>query len=163
MLKSLHLRLQISKLGQLVAKYFIKLWLDRMSSVKGRHPGFNKIVEICQWDFWNTYFLSIVFPCHCPNNTELIKPPSILIWKIIQFYGSATTAEMITTGRLLLLVKCSSLEFEIITWALYQYWVGRFISLALEFTTCNITEICRVFRVCDLVQSSQTCWWTRFW
>lgn len=51
---------------------------------------------------------------------------------------------MISIGRSLLLIKCSSLEFEVKTWALYQHWVGRFISLSSEFTMCNITEICRV-------------------
>lgn len=122
-----------------------------------------RLLKFANEIFETHIFLAFIFPCHCSNNTKLIKPPSILIWKIIQFYGSATTAQMITTGRRLLLVKCSSLEFEVITWALYQYWVGRFISLALEFTTCNIAEIRRVFRACDLVQSSQTCWWTRFW
>lgn len=51
---------------------------------------------------------------------------------------------MISIGRSLLLVKCSSVEFEVKTWALDQHQVGRLISLSSEFTTCNITEIYRV-------------------
>lgn len=48
---------------------------------------------------------------------------------------------MISIKRGLLLVKCSSLEFEVQTWALYQRWMARFIPLSSGFTTCNIVDM----------------------
>lgn len=51
---------------------------------------------------------------------------------------------MISIGRRSLLAKCSSWEFEVKTWPLYQYREGRFISLSSEFTTWNVAEIRRV-------------------
>lgn len=69
---------------------------------------------------------------------------------------------MISIKRGLLLVKCSSLDFELkpglftsVKWQIYFSF--------REFTTCNITDMWSSFRICDLVQSSLICLWTIFW
>lgn len=65
--------------------------------------------------------LALIFHVIAQIILNLLNHHPFLFEKLIQFYGSAATAEMISIGRCLLLVKCSSLEFEVKTWAFYQY------------------------------------------
>ena len=64
---------------------------------------------------------------------------------------------MISIRRCLLLVKCSSLEFEVKTWALTSVeWADLFL-FPLNLPHVISQKYVESFRICDFVQSSPMC------